>query len=49
MRTEFFGNMKPQYLPQVRFPNLVFGILVKEKTRILLMFLYLFTNSAVIY
>lgn len=36
-------------MPQVRFRNLVFGILVKEKTRILLMFLYLFTNSAVIY
>lgn len=49
MNTEFSGNTKPQYLPQVKFRDLVFGILVKEKTRILLMFVYLFANSAVIY
>lgn len=49
MNTEFSENTKPQYLPQVKFRDLVFGILVKEKTRILLMFVYLFANSAVIY
>lgn len=36
-------------LPQIRLRNLVFGILIKEKTRIFLMFAYLFANSALIY
>ena len=49
MINEFSGNTKPQYLSQVRFRDLVFGILVKEKIRLLLMFVYLFANSAVIY
>lgn len=36
-------------IPRIKLKNLVLGILVKEKSRILLMFVYLLVNSAAIY
>ncbi len=49
MNSTFHADASQQYLPQIRLRNVVFGILVKEKTRIFLMFAYLFMNSVVIY
>ena len=49
MNFKSFANTSRQYLPQIRLRNVVFGVLVKEKTRILLMFAYLIANSAAIY
>jgi len=49
MSPKFPANANRHYLPQIRLRNVVFGILVKEKTRIFLMFAYFLVNSAVIY
>jgi ABC-type transport system involved in multi-copper enzyme maturation permease subunit len=49
MNTMYPANANRQYLPKIRSKSVVFGILVKERTRLYLMFTYLFVNSAVIF